>query len=169
MRAAECSGRGLLFSFRGHDAGWARQHGPSLRTRSAPQPRDMQMHASCAARHGQGVLILGPSGSGKSSLTLSMVRAGFTLVADDQVVVRDRVAHCPAALAGLLEIRGVGISRLPYLRKAQVRMVVELGETLRLPLPELHLETGLPLLRLTRYATPSHIEAALTAIPREYQ
>ena len=87
----------------------------------------MQMHASCAARHGQGVLVLGPAGSGKSSLILALITSGFMLVADDRVDVSDGVAHGPPSLAGLLEVRGAGIIRLPYLRRAVLRLIVQIG------------------------------------------
>lgn len=59
------------------------------------------------------VLLLGPSGAGKSDLALRLVAAGWRLVADDRVVVRvegDRlIASAPPRLAGLMEVRGVGI------------------------------------------------------------
>ena len=63
----------------------------------------MQIHASCAARDGAGVLLLGPPGSGKSDLVLRLLDRGFTLVADDRVVIEDGHASAPAALAGLLQ------------------------------------------------------------------
>jgi len=126
----------------------------------------MQMHASCAARHGQGVLVLGPAGSGKSSLILSAVRAGFMLVADDRVVVTDGIARCPPALAGLLEIWGIGITRLPYLRSVPVRMVVDLGTAERLSEPAQHSATGLPLFRMLRHGAVDQLIAALSALPR---
>ncbi len=126
----------------------------------------MQMHASCAARHGQGVLILGSAGSGKSSLVLSLVHAGFMLVADDQVVVTDGMARCNPALAGLLEVRGAGIIRLPYLRCTPLRIVVELGGPERLPQPAQHSATGLPLFRMGRETAPNQLLAALGALPR---
>lgn len=108
----------------------------------------MQIHASCAARYGQGVLVLGPSGSGKSSLILAMVGSGYMLVADDQVIVEEGMARCPAALAGLLEIRGVGIVRLPHLRRARLRMTVKLEAGDRMPDPAVCLDRTLPMIRV---------------------
>lgn len=63
---------------------------------------------------GSGVLIQGESGSGKSELALGMLDRGHRLVADDAVELRvepdGRVfGHCPQALRGLLEVRGLGI------------------------------------------------------------
>jgi len=63
------------------------------------------------------VLIRGPSGSGKSDLALRLIDGGGArLVADDQTRLMRRrgalLASAPAALAGLLEVRGIGIVRL---------------------------------------------------------
>jgi serine kinase of HPr protein (carbohydrate metabolism regulator) len=64
----------------------------------------------------QGVLLRGPSGAGKSDLALRLVQAGGRLVSDDQthVAVKGRrlIATAPQALAGLIEVRGVGIVKL---------------------------------------------------------
>ena len=60
----------------------------------------MQIHASCAAREGHGVLLLGPSGSGKSDLLLRLLDRGFALVADDRVDLQSGMASAPATLAG---------------------------------------------------------------------
>ncbi|WP_310498383.1 RNase adapter RapZ [Sandarakinorhabdus sp.] len=71
------------------------------------------IHATAVAYGGAGVLLLGPSGAGKSDLALRLVAAGWRLVADDRVVLEVRGgvlwASAPAPLAGLLEVRGVGI------------------------------------------------------------
>ncbi|MDQ2103590.1 HPr kinase/phosphorylase [Azospirillum isscasi] len=77
-----------------------------------------------------GVLLRGPSGSGKSDLALRMIDAGALLVADDRVELRvDQgrlMARAPAALAGLLEVRGVGIMPIPAAAEAEVGLVVDL-------------------------------------------
>ncbi|QCO17558.1 aldolase (plasmid) [Azospirillum brasilense] len=87
-----------------------------------------------------GVLLRGPSGSGKSDLALRMIDAGALLVADDRVELRvddGRVmATAPAALAGLLEVRGVGIVPVPAATEAEIGLVVDLvprGAVERLP------------------------------------
>ncbi len=98
------------------------------------------VHASCVAFGDVGILIRGKSGSGKSSLCLRLIDgAGFglggnalraELVADDQVELSLRgetlFAATPAALAGKLEIRGLGIVSLPYRREVVLRLVVDL-------------------------------------------
>ena len=100
----------------------------------------INVHATCVAFGSFGVLIRGPSGSGKSSLALRLIDAeGFgvgpnkltaKLVADDQVMLEQKAsgvsATPPAALAGKLEIRGLGIIPLDYLKAAQLRLVVDL-------------------------------------------
>jgi len=104
----------------------------------------MQIHASCAARHGAGVLLLGAPGCGKSDLALRLLDRGFVLVADDRVEVEDGIARPPAALAGLIEVRGLGMLRLPYLPSARLALAVELGPAERLPSPTPHPELGVP-------------------------
>ena len=121
-------------------------------------------HGSCVARDGAGVLLLGPSGAGKSDLALRLLRQGFALVADDQVDVIDGFARSPAALAGLLEVRGLGIVRLPYLSGVELTLVVELTErNERLPHPERHAELDLPLVRLNalEVSAPDRVALAL--------
>ena len=103
----------------------------------------MQIHGSCASRGGLGVLLLGPPGSGKSDLVLRLRARGFELVADDRVDIVDGIARPPPALAGLLEVRGLGIFRLPYAAEARLALVVDLAPLLtpsapRLPMPERH-------------------------------
>ncbi|MGI4809322.1 MAG: HPr kinase/phosphorylase [Janthinobacterium lividum] len=93
----------------------------------------MLIHASCAARDGSGVLLTGVPGSGKSDLLLRLIDRGYSLVADDQVEISDGVARPPAALQGLLEIRGLGIVRLPYSAPVPLILEVELALPDRLP------------------------------------
>lgn len=109
----------------------------------------MQFHGSCAARDGAGVLLLGPAGAGKSDLTLRLLDRGFQLVADDRVDVADGMASAPALLAGLLEIRGLGLLRFSYLAAARLRLVAQLGgDADRLPLPVRFPPLGLPQISL---------------------
>ncbi|WP_321343274.1 HPr kinase/phosphatase C-terminal domain-containing protein [Breoghania sp.] len=94
------------------------------------------IHATCVVIGTCGVLIRGPSGSGKSALALALVEhaqdAGLhaALVGDDRVslgVSGGRlVARVPASIAGLIEQRGHGIRALPYLSAAVVGLVVDL-------------------------------------------
>ena len=129
----------------------------------------MHWHASCAARQsqpgGDALLLLGPSGTGKSDLLLRLIEAGFTLVADDQVVVQDGLVSPPPALAGLLEVRGLGVFRLPYVAPARLRLVVSLGQgqAERLPFPQLHASLGVPEIMLDA-THPSAVARAALAL-----
>ena len=96
------------------------------------------VHASTVASDGRAVLISGPSGSGKSDLALRLLDRGFTLVSDDQTIVRregDRlIASAPPTIRGKLEIRGVGIVEMDTLDDVPVALFVELtSEIMRLP------------------------------------
>ncbi len=108
----------------------------------------MRLHASCAARGTQGVLLVGPPGAGKSDLLLRLIDRGFLLVADDQVDIDGIVASAPAALSGLLEIRGLGIVRLPFLASVRLALVVRLGPAARLPEPARYHLIDLPMISL---------------------
>ena len=108
----------------------------------------VNIHATCLrlgragaafrAPRDAGVLLLGKSGAGKSDLALRLIALGATLVADDRTDLyvwrRTLYARPSARLAGLLEVRGVGILRLPYATKVRVALAVELGrDAARLP------------------------------------
>lgn len=96
------------------------------------------LHASTVALDGRAVMITGPSGSGKSDLALRMLDRGFTLVSDDQTIVKrdgDRLlATAPPTIAGKLEIRGIGIVEMEHVSDVPVALIVELTSDLqRLP------------------------------------
>ena len=106
----------------------------------APGPRlsAESLHASAVALDGRAVLITGPSGSGKSDLSLRLLDRGFTLVSDDQTLIKkdgDRlVASAPQNIAGKLEIRGIGIVEMERVENIPVALIVELmGEIQRFP------------------------------------
>jgi len=134
----------------------------------------MLQHGSCASSGGAGVLFLGRPGSGKSDLLLRMMQRGWQLVADDQVALSEvegsLEAEAPAELAGMLEVRGVGLFQgLPY-APAVLRLAVLLvgrDEVPRLPEPRRFDALGLqlPLLALHPFdcSAPAKIELALGA------
>src|SRR6476469_1669496 len=88
------------------------------------------VHASTVAVDGRAVLITGPSGAGKSDLALRLIDRGFTLVSDDQTIVKrdgDRLlATAPPTIAGKLEIRGIGIVEMDRVSDVPVALLIEL-------------------------------------------
>jgi HPr kinase/phosphorylase len=97
------------------------------------------IHASAVLIGARAVLIQGPAGSGKSRLALALLKAAkqgllpfARLVADDRAHLEashGRLLVRPApALAGLIEVRGLGIRRVPHEPLAQVGFLLELGQ-----------------------------------------
>lgn len=97
------------------------------------------LHATTVSVEGSGLLILGPSGSGKSGLALELMALGAELVADDRTMLTrsegQLIARAPAQIAGLIEARGLGILKAAARPEVTLRLVVDLGrlETERLP------------------------------------
>lgn len=136
-----------------------------------------QVHATCVAIGDDGVLLRGPSGSGKSDLALRLIRAGAALVADDRVDLRREaatvIATAPPSLAGLIEVRGVGVvdaatAGASTRASTPVSLVVELvppRQVVRLPDAECADVLGLPmpLLRLAPFeaSAPDRLFVAL--------
>ena len=140
------------------------------------------LHGTCVSVGGEGVLILGPPGAGKSGLALRLIDepghgiSGLLLhselVADDQVIVtrdQDRLmASAPAALRGKLEIRGLGIVTLATPAFVALALVVKLQDHSaieRLPDPRTFdiLGMALPLIEIDAKmaSSPARIRAAL--------
>lgn len=131
-------------------------HGSTLK-KLPPKP-DQPIHASAFAYAGMGCLLLGASDSGKSRLVAEALIHGGQLIADDRVQLDARdgmlIASAPAALAGVLELRGLGLIRAENVVKAHpLHLVVELAaESMeRLPEPQTrdYLDIQVPYLRLS--------------------
>ncbi len=143
----------------------------------------VNIHASCVllgeagksfgAPSDAGVLILGESGSGKSDLVLRLIARGAQLVADDRTDLRAEngalMARAPAALAGLIEVRGIGIVALPFAAQARIALVVTLVAADQVPrLPQQEFYNPPPELGLADFVHPPLIrlfaqEASATA------
>lgn len=118
------------------------------------------VHATAISIDGRAVLLRGPSGSGKSDLAVRLIDAGARLVADDQSELSRRgdmlVVRAPTTIAGLIEVRGVGILRMDALAEAPVALIAELvgPETIeRLPIPRTETIFGLnvPIIELVAF------------------
>ena len=123
----------------------------------------MRVHASCVAFEGLGVLLRGPPGAGKSDLALRAVEAGAQLVADDLVALDlrgDRIwARALPRAGGRLEVRGIGIVRLPALDGAPLVLIADLAVPERLPEPEFESLLGRSVRRIR--LAPFEISAAI--------
>lgn len=105
-------------------------------------PDSLTLHATAVAVDGCGVMVIGASGSGKSSLALEMMSRGASLVADDRVILRRdgqtiRMT-CPDPLRGLIEARGVGVLRAIPASDAVLRLVVDMDQLEAARMPEEH-------------------------------
>ena len=109
-----------------------------MQSGAGPRISAETVHASTVALDGRAVVIGGPSGAGKSDLALRLLDRGFTLVSDDQTLVRRDgarlIATAPPNIAGKLEIRGIGIVEMERLSDVPVALIVELTSDIqRLP------------------------------------
>jgi HPr kinase/phosphorylase len=145
----------------------------------------MFVHAtSVALRQGRSwraLLLRGPSGAGKSDVALRLIEAGGRLVADDQTHLarsgRAVIATAPPSLAGLIEVRGIGIVKLgraQLITRAPLALLIDLvppDQVERMPEPahEKVLGVDLPRLALAPFeasiVTKLHLALARTAAP----
>lgn len=143
-------------------------------------------HGTCVALGQNAALLLGPPGSGKSDLALRFImmapdRAGRScaLIADDQVLLEATggrlIARPPSTIAGLMEVRGVGVVDVPFRAEAELRLAVRLCEPDDVPrLPDEPLPTEefagvpLPVLELAPFesSAPWKLLLALQRIAR---
>jgi serine kinase of HPr protein (carbohydrate metabolism regulator) len=105
------------------------------------------VHASAVKVGERAILIRGPSGAGKSRLAFDLILCGRSgqippavLVGDDRVhlatVGGQLLAYPAPALAGLIEVRGLGIRRCDHVKQAIVGLIVDLGATDAARLPD---------------------------------
>ncbi|MFZ5692074.1 MAG: HPr kinase/phosphorylase [Pseudomonadota bacterium] len=136
------------------------------------------IHATALIAGHRGILIRGPSGSGKSSLALSLLQSMdgtfVRLVGDDRIhleAAHGRLLMRPAtALQGLIEIRGLGIVRMPFEPVAVAHLVVDLAASDGQRLPQAAaLETSIESIALARLpvAPGADARASLLALLRQ--
>jgi serine kinase of HPr protein (carbohydrate metabolism regulator) len=147
-------------------------------TPTAPRISAETAHGNTVAKGGRAVLITGPSGSGKSDLTLRLLDRGFALVSDDRTVLkRDGeciVASAPPTIAGKMEVRGLGIVDIAHSDNVPVALVVELTSDIQ-RLPEdsrerLILGVNLPFVTIDAMpaSAPAKIDLALERLGRKF-
>jgi HPr kinase/phosphorylase len=104
-----------------------------------PESESLILHASCVALEGQGLLITGTSGQGKSALALQLMAYGAQLVADDRTLLQlldgQVIASAPEPIRGLIEARYMGLLHAQIRSPVPVTALVDLdeAETERLP------------------------------------
>ncbi len=138
----------------------------------------MLVHGSCVGIEGRGVLLRGPPGGCKSDLALRLIADGAVLVADDQVMlVRESgrlLASAPAAIAGRIEVRGIGILTMEYAESVALFLVVDLVAPERVErMPEAahcgYLGVELPRVALAPFeaSAPAKVRLAVDAAARD--
>lgn len=153
------------------------------------------LHATTIFLDGFGIMIGGPAGIGKSALALDLLNDahGFEyiilnsgssfLVADDQTYLGKEVvggenklvARCPENIEGLLEVRGLGIIKVPFKSPAPVDLYVEIVDRMPERMPErknqmrMILGVKLPYLKIFKddKMAKARVRAALYAFTRE--
>lgn len=126
------------------------------------------IHGTCVALQEKGVLLLGASGSGKSDLALRLIDRGAVLVGDDYLEADVRATELwvrpVPRLAGMIEVRNVGILQFPFLAEVPIRLIVSLDHTPQ-RLPEHETETlhgiVLPRLNLKGYEASAPLKVEL--------
>lgn len=135
-----------------------------------------RVHATCVEVHGRGILLIGPSGSGKSDLALRLIDRGSALVSDDYVDLKvddgHLIATAPSRIAGKIEIRGLGIVACPAIARTRIQLAFDLGtQPDRFPLEPLkteYLGIRLALVRVDAHdaSAPIKVEYAVEHLAR---
>jgi len=138
------------------------------------------LHATCVLVGPRAILIRGPSGSGKSRLALGLIesaasRSGdlsFTrLVGDDRVLVSvengSLIARPVPNIAGLIEVRGIGILRMGFEPAAKIGLVVDLAVPDAARLPEIDASVAeIEGIKLPRLQIPPNVDPLFVTLMR---
>lgn len=118
------------------------------------------IYATCLELNHKGILLIGPSGSGKSDLALRLIKEKqAVLVSDDrtnlELVSGSIIATCPQTIQGLFEVRGIGIVKMPRKEQTKISLVIELANNLaqieRLPQAETTTLLGVEVRKIRLY------------------
>ena len=119
----------------------------------------LNIHTTCVSIKNHGILLLGAPASGKSDLALRLIlHKQAILVSDDRTDIEIKsnkaYANTPQKIAGMIEVRGVGIQKMPYISGIEIKLAVELVKTYkeieRLPQEEFYEIEGIkiPLIKI---------------------
>jgi HPr kinase/phosphorylase len=90
----------------------------------------VNLHGTAVSIAGEGVLIIGASGSGKSDLALRLIDRGAVLISDDRIIVEacdgQPILRTAPNIAGLIEVRGIAIISMPFTTDVKLRLVIDL-------------------------------------------
>ena len=136
------------------------------------------IHATAIAIEGDAILLRGPPGAGKSDLALRLIDGGARLVADDQALLRRAdnqvFVRAPAEIAGLIEVRGVGILRVDLISEAPIALVADLVPSTQIErIPDNRFEKvlglAIPLITLAPFeaSAPAKLRFACRALAHE--
>jgi len=136
------------------------------------------VHATAIAIEGNAILLRGPPGAGKSDLALRLIDGGARLVADDQALLRRAdnqvFVRAPAEIAGLIEVRGVGILRVDLISEAPIALVADLVPSTQMErIPDNRFEKvlglAIPLITLAPFeaSAPAKLRFACRALAHE--
>jgi HPr kinase/phosphorylase len=136
------------------------------------------VHATAIAIEGVAILLRGPSGSGKSDLALRLIDGGARLIADDQALLRRAdnqvFVRAPTEIAGLIEVRGVGILRVDLISEAPIALVADLVPSTQIErIPDNRFEKvlglAIPLITLAPFeaSAPAKLRFAWRALAHE--
>lgn len=137
------------------------------------------IHATAVAIDARGLILVGASGCGKSDLALRLIDAGAILVADDRLICAavdgQLLLSAPPAIAGLIEVRGVGLLSFPHETAVAALVLACDAVPERLPHPAHRIIAGirLPLLacdaRAPSAAAKARVALALAVSGRLWQ
>jgi serine kinase of HPr protein (carbohydrate metabolism regulator) len=139
--------------------------------------KQIRLYATAVAIGSHAVLLMGPSGSGKSDLALRLIDRGANLISDDYTIleVRDGAlfASAPETIVGKIEVRGIGIVAIPHIDNVAAALVVHLGGAVeRMPLRQTVMTIAgvdLPETKLEAFeqSAPIKVELALHRATKE--